>query len=101
MPCYGGDDGPGTRTVYRDRDNPMLSAALCGILSHLESNKLYGKIIANLDYKEMGITREELQTWWAKHKREDKERREREKRQKEEVRKRRYNEYLKLKKEFE
>lgn len=98
MPCS--DSTVNTHYVYVDRDNPKLAAMLCGVLTWVEMNLYMPRLLDNLNYKEMGVTQVELETWWKKHKEEDKRRRNKEAAQKRREKEKRYNEYLKLKKEF-
>ncbi len=57
-----------------------LEAALCGILTELKGNYPfeYARILPNLDYREMGITEDELMEWWGTHMAKDEARRKRE-----------------------
>jgi hypothetical protein len=49
---------------------------LCTVLSTLENENELGHFAELFDYKEGGITREQLFKWWAEHKEEDRQRRE-------------------------
>lgn len=82
MPCSDGGWDDEVR-VSRDevREHNMLEAAMCGILTVLENNgggsNLEG-ILQAVDWKEAGVKRKQLETWWRKHKKQDEERRARE-----------------------
>lgn len=70
MPCsYPSGDEPDNESLIR--------AFLCGIMTCLESEKNLNQVLDQLDYAEVGFTREALLTWWHKHVRQDRERRER------------------------
>lgn len=71
MPCNDGM-GSGGRTEYVNVDNPVLAAALCGILSANPN------ILDKVDWAEAGITRRQIETWWKDHQAKDAARRLRE-----------------------
>lgn len=73
MPCLGG--GPSAEQV---REEAMLPAALCAILSTLEKRGLFEDILHEVDWSEAGVSEHELRAWWGKHKQRDAERRVRE-----------------------
>jgi hypothetical protein len=59
----------------------MLEAAMCGILTVLEasaSGQSLDYLLGYVDWKEAGVKRKTLETWWKKHKKQDEERRARE-----------------------
>ena len=73
MPCM--DGGPSPREVARtaQREVKWFEALVCGIFTHM--NGTISDLLDNLDYEEMGITRRDVEAWWAEHKRKDEERR--------------------------
>lgn len=83
MPCYDNRDD------YRDIEIKELkkintrldkvAGMLCMVLTTLEEENELGHFKELFNYKESGITREELMAWWREHKAEDCVRREREK----------------------
>lgn len=75
MPCSDGRDRGYDRETEEQRR--FAESALCAVLTYCESNNI--DILPNIDYKEAGITRTLLTTWWRKHKEIDRLRREREK----------------------
>lgn len=79
MPCFdGGPTRPEPETPYE--------AILCGVFTFLENQPLDGTleaVLENLDYKEMGVTEEEVRVWWEVHKAQDARRRERERKERE------------------
>ena len=82
MPCSDGGYNDEVR-VSRDevREHDMLEAAMCGILTVLEasaSGQSLDYLLGYVDWKEAGIKRKTLETWWKKHKKQDEERRARE-----------------------
>jgi hypothetical protein len=66
MPCT--DGGP---SYEQQLDERRVPAALCAILSTLESEVYLSAFLDRIDWTEAGITREWLVGWWAKHKRAD------------------------------
>lgn len=80
MPCRGeSDDYP--RIDPEDlKKLRNIEAILCGILTLLEQNATarFNFVLNNLDYKEIGVSRQWLEKWWTIHKRHDAERRARE-----------------------
>ena len=82
MPCSDGGYNDEVR-VSRDevREHDMLEAAMCGILTVLEasaSGQSLDYLLGYVDWKEAGIKRKTLETWWKKHEKQDEERRARE-----------------------
>jgi hypothetical protein len=80
MPCLDGGWSDEVR-VNRDdvAEHKMLEASMCGILTVLE--KQHGDIdelLAQVDWKEAGVKRKTVETWWKAHKKKDEERRVRE-----------------------
>lgn len=93
MPCTDGGPSPSEEARFERQRADWFKATLCGIFTHLEAQPIEGllnDLLDNLDYEEMGVTREEVQAWWHKHKLADKRRRAEEARKKraEEARKR-------------
>lgn len=82
MPCSDGGYSDEVRVSRDDvREHTMLESAMCGILTALENNSVAGKLdffLDTVDWKEAGIKRKTLETWWRKHKKQDDERRARE-----------------------
>lgn len=75
MPCRDWEDDR-TAIVTERKENDKLTKMLCTVLSTLESENELGHFAELFDYKEGGITREELFAWWKAHKEEDAARRE-------------------------
>lgn len=86
MPCTDGGV-PYEEDLREARESLMTKAALCALLSLLESEisdpftDLNPKLKSPLDlinYKEAGIKRKDLEKWWTEHKAQDAARRSRE-----------------------
>lgn len=88
MPCFD------AQAAQEDKDNralvPFLTAALCmslkahqAIMESMlgEDAAQYSIFDGEFDFKEAGITREDLEEWWTKHKEEDRRRRIKEERE--------------------
>ena len=60
-----------------------LEAALCGILTAVEKGNNLEWVMAHFDAKEAGISMDEVDMWWAKHKAKDEIRRQLEREAKE------------------
>lgn len=96
MPC---NDYGGAHVVDRTDYSQIkfLSAVLCAVFTFLDSKKspiglVEGPgnpegLLDHLDWKEAGVTREQVERWWRRHKKEDRARRKREKQEREERRK--------------
>lgn len=70
MPCFTPDPGPSTEEIRAAK----MPAVLCGILS------MHGiSILDGLDWREIGVSRNEVEGWWNHHKQQDERRRKREK----------------------
>lgn len=83
MPCRSdGYEDYARPSSPRGADREMLESTLCGLFTFLEKNKVpvLNEVLDNLDYKEMGVSRKEVEAWWREHKREDENRRRREER---------------------
>jgi hypothetical protein len=68
MPCYDGrsyDDGVQTRELN------FLRAFTCAIFRHLNDIGTVNTLLKQLDYEEMGYSREEVNKWWIKHQDDD------------------------------
>lgn len=55
------------------KSNAELEAALCAVMTACEHRNI--NPILWIDYKESGITRDKLESWWEDHKQKDKDRR--------------------------
>jgi hypothetical protein len=75
MPCRDWDDTPAVNTRL-EKENDKLTQFLCTVMHTLEEEGELGHFAELFDYKEGGITREELFAWWKAHKEEDALRRE-------------------------
>lgn len=72
MPCTdGGAPYPPSREEILDEMVP--TAALCAFIQALPVPALQ-KLLERIDWKEAGITRDELMEWWRNHQRRDAER---------------------------
>jgi hypothetical protein len=69
MPCYTPDPGPSPEEILESK----MPAVLCGVLS-----KHGASILDGLDWKEIGVTKDEAFRWWDQHKRKDASRKKRE-----------------------
>lgn len=93
MPCYSYENHP-SFAADREREanrklrdamikNKKLEAMLCGILTCLEGHRApdipessdLDWYMKKVDFKEMGVSRDEFEAWWKSHKAEDKARR--------------------------
>lgn len=54
------------------KDNQLCQAVLCGIFSGFSDINL---VLKDLDFAEMGVTRQEILDWWEEHKEYDRQRR--------------------------
>jgi hypothetical protein len=73
MPCrddYTADDYR-VRTSNLQKKHDQLTRFLCTVLHTLEEENELGHFAELFNYKEGGITREELFAWWKEHKEED------------------------------
>jgi len=83
MPCTDGGV-PYPEDIREQREQRMVKAALCAVLTQLETQHATNDqngcefVLANINYREAGFKRKELETWWNKHKAEDVARRVRE-----------------------
>ena len=73
MPCRDdwGQSYPVENPINKrlEMSNKFLSAALCAVMTYLEH--AHPRAYDDIDYREAGITKEELRDWWAKHKVDD------------------------------
>lgn len=79
MPCY--DERSSPSYIYDNELKPIqkklakVEAMLCGVLTVLEGfdagNGKLSNVLQNIDYKEMGVTRTQVEQWWTNHKAED------------------------------
>lgn len=67
MPCYDGRDRePIIRT---DR---TAVAILCGVLRRAEADGKLDAVLDTLDYRQIGLTQDQVRAWWESHKDDDK-----------------------------
>lgn len=59
MPCY---DPRNTR-----KDDALASAVLCGVLRHVDEANLLPALFDALDWREIGVSRQEFNDWWRDH----------------------------------
>jgi len=55
-----------------------LEAALCSTLTFIDANYLMTQYYSSTDWKEVGLPKEKVASWWASHKKKDAARRKRE-----------------------
>lgn len=80
MPCY--DPGPTPSELIAEAkkakavrdEHLMLEAALCGIFTLAEKTCILQYLMDQLDYDEMGVSKDEVLNWWKKHKKKDEKR---------------------------
>lgn len=71
MPCFGGG-----QMEEDTREGQCIEAALCGILSFIESSgELASSFLVSVNWKEAGVTQQWVEGWWEAHKEKDKRRR--------------------------
>ena len=78
MPCIDGREGTGLVYV----ESGSQTSRLCGIFTVLERNGILNKILEQVDWKEVGVSRVSTERWWKRHKEDDVARRKRENQQK-------------------
>lgn len=78
MPCvsdYGPDPVEFKRSqdaiIKKEKEEKLIKATLCGILTVLEVPYDQGKIFELVDWKEAGVKRTDAEAWWENHKKED------------------------------
>lgn len=72
MPCQGGCQS------QAESEYPLVSKALCAVMTVLEQQGALRKMLDAIDWTEAGIREASLQSWWDQHKQNDKARRQRE-----------------------
>lgn len=77
MPCRTDDWDIPAKETRNGLTIDRLEAALCGILTVLEKEERIFSL-DDVDWDEAGISRKAVDTWWKRHKKEDKARRARE-----------------------
>lgn len=76
MPCLStGYDEEDTSLRDAERDIAKLEAALCSALTFIESNSLMTRYYSTTDWKEVGVNKEKVASWWENHKKKDARRR--------------------------
>lgn len=90
MPCRSDDFQPSPEVTYNGLTGAKLEAALCGVLTVLDSRSrvgatpnvgnLIGNIFNEVDWIEAGVTKGEVVQWWMRHKKADDARKEQESR---------------------
>ena len=78
MPC---SDGGFRNVEYIYRPDPKTEAMLCVALRFIEREGWMHKLKLTANWKEAGITYDNMQAWFANHKREDERRQAQEKRE--------------------
>jgi hypothetical protein len=74
MPCRTDDWDTPAKETRNGLTIDQLEAALCGILTVLEKEeRIFG--LDDVDWDEAGVSRKAVDTWWKRHKKEDKTRR--------------------------
>jgi hypothetical protein len=78
MPCY--DSREDLHQICDDlqKSNNKLEAMLCMVMYTLEEENEIGHFAELFNYKESGITRDQLFGWWKQHKEDDRRRKDRE-----------------------
>lgn len=82
MPCYDERNSPS----YRDEQAEgrlskitqramKLEAMLCAILTVLTRDQILRNVLRNADWKEAGVSQDEISNWWKNHQEHDKKRR--------------------------
>lgn len=81
MPCRVDEDWNPRKETRNGMAIADFEAALCGVFTAVEAGAVAGGLDALLDavdWKEAGVQRREVKTWWRSHKAEDERRRQRE-----------------------
>lgn len=72
MPCQSWEDR--LHTVYADsselQELKLLRAAMCGVYKNYRKTGI--DPFSHVDWKEQGISRQEIDSWWKHHQKEDK-----------------------------
>ena len=79
MPCTNGWDTPET-PKRNGLDIDQFEASLCAVFTVLEAmdDTALNQMLDKVDWKECGVPRKRVETWWKKHQAEDEKRRKRE-----------------------
>ncbi len=80
MPCRVEEDWEPRKETRHDMTIDDFEAVLCGLFTAMEKHPVSGENmldlwLSNVDWKEAGVQRREVKTWWRKHKAEDERRR--------------------------
>ncbi len=75
MPCKDYEDLRFVRDEKLRRENAMLEASLCAILTSLEKKNEIRTFLNDVDWKEAGVPASTLFSWWVNHKEQDAKRR--------------------------
>ena len=80
MPCNDGSNSWGVveRPTRHGLDIDDFEAVLCGVFTELDIEGELYLWLGDIDWKEVGVSRAEVETWWTAHKKEDEARRDRE-----------------------
>lgn len=65
MPCY--DYRDDVREIVRTVEDPVASAALCGLMRALIKAGTLESVLAEVDWKQVGFPCSTLDAWWADH----------------------------------
>lgn len=58
---------------YGSREDETKTATICGLFSLFEKLDITQKILNDLDYNQMGISRKQVEELWGRHKEKDRE----------------------------
>ncbi len=81
MPCRVEEDWQPRKETRHGMAIADFEAALCGVFTAVETGAVAGgldSLLDAVDWKEAGVQRREVKTWWRGHKAEDERRRQRE-----------------------
>lgn len=81
MPCV--DYEAQEHRAEMERRNAVARAGLCGLINALVKRGDMQRVLAEVDWEDIGITPKELAAWWHQHQAEDAARRRREERKQE------------------
>lgn len=81
MPCNDGSNSWGAveRPTRHGLNIDEFEAVLCGVFTELDAEGELYLWFGDIDWKEVGVSRQAVETWWTTHKKEDEARRAREK----------------------
>ncbi len=68
MPCT--DGGPTYPVPFDD-----VEAMLCAVMTSLEAGRNTTHVLNDVNWKEAGVTKDQLLSWWKRHKDQDRKRR--------------------------